>query len=713
MKKLFILSSLILLSLLNASLLFCADFSGFDTIKKDAPIEIDADNIEYLVEKDVYLVKGNASLTSGKNNIKADEITVDLKNSKAHAKGNVLIKTEGETVNAEEFDLDIKTNQGAMIKGRIFIKSENFYITGDSLVRISENKYVVKNGTFTTCDPPVPSWKFSASRLDIEIDEYVFAYNPVFYVKNVPSMYLPVIIFPIKKTRQSGFLSPTIGYSSHEGMLYKQPYYQVFSDSADATIALDSRSKLGTGADTEFRYVLSEGSAGEVDWFIMDEMLNDDNRWSFELKHTETFAKGFTMKADLKSVSDTQYYNDYGEDVDERNLAELESNITLYKRFKKASIQVMHKYDKDLDYDEAKNEVSGTKMQFPKITTKLFKSSIYGNSPIKYSGEATFNNYVFRNAENFSYLKLNPKLSTDFVLGPYATLSPQITLEKAKFWLYDDETTDNDNYYSYSMGGRISTKVMRVFTASDTLKVKHLLNPVIEYENVPKIDVYESYYSTAEIMDEKKEVTVRLINKLTTRSDDGEDYRYNDPFRLEVSQAYDIYEYKRELNEEDENDKHKPYKQLTFDLDIKAYDALFLEGILYHDHYMKDHIRQYNVAMALKDKRSDELRVKHTYLKKADNYLDTFVNLNLSHGVSVNNSLQYDYIKDEPVEAVYGINFSFQCWGFSVRYSEAWVEDDENIDPDSGEPEYYVNKSLFFYFSLKGLGSTGDIIIDS
>jgi LPS-assembly protein len=677
------------------------------SFNEGSPVEINADSIEYLIEKNMYIITGNASLKSDESVLTADEIKIDLNSDKAHARGNAVVTTAGETITAAEIEMDLNTSLGAVVQGKIFVRSENFYITGDSLERISENEYVVENGTFTTCDGDTPSWKFSASHLDIEIDGYVSAKHPVFYVKDIPAFYLPYIIFPIKKTRQSGFLIPAIGHSTDDGTIFKLPYYQVISDSMDATFTLDTRSDRGTGLDTEFRYVLSGDSRGELNWYVMDEFSKDENRWSLSFRHQENFSPTVSLKTDLKSISDRYYFLDFGNDADDRNKEKLESNITLTKSFNNANIQVEHSYDKDLIYDEPLGVLSDTNTQFPKMTASLYKSRI-GGSPFSYAGTAVFNNYIQKRFDDLSYLKLEPKLLADFNLGDYAVFSPQITLEKVKFWLHDDPLNDNDNYYSYSTGAALSSKIMRVFDVSDTFKIRHLINPVIEYEYIPKQSVYESFYTLAGIKGEKNEVTLRLINRFNTRRGSNADLVYAEPLRLEIAQGYDIYEAERDLDPAVLDDERRPLKPLYVDADVKAADYFTLNGELYHDHYMKDHIRQYNVSMELKDSRNDRLKVRHTYLKDSDNYLETFLDLNLGHGVSVNNTVRYDYIEQEALETTYGIYFAMQCWGMRITYSEELVE-----DADDPLAESYIDKTVFLYVSLKGVGDTKDIAISA
>jgi hypothetical protein len=288
----------------------------------------------------------------------------------------------------------------------------------------------------------------------------------------------------------------------------------------------------------------------------------------------------------------------------------------------------------------------------------------------------------------------------------YATVTPEITGIKTRFWLHNNPAKNKDDYDSYLAKINLSSKIMRIFDSSDTLKIRHLINPQIEYEYIPKDDVYEEYYNLADIEEEKNEISFILINRLGARREKKGNFYYSEPLRLEIKQTYDFYESERELIAPD--DERQPLLPLFIDANIKASNYFSLRTVLYHYHYNKDHLRRYYAAMKLKDKRNNTLRIGYNYLKDSDSYIKTFVNLNLGHGVSFNNTIRHDYIENDYLETTYGLNFERQCWGMNIKYTERDVEEEIN-----GVIEEKLEKVVFVYFSLKGIGETGDMAIAS
>ena len=83
--------------------------------------------------------------------------------------------------------------------------------------------------------------------MDVHVGEKGVARNAHFDVLGHPLIPLPYAIFPANSNRQTGFLSPRVGYSSLRGAQYLQPFYWAISKSSDATVALTSRPISGSG----------------------------------------------------------------------------------------------------------------------------------------------------------------------------------------------------------------------------------------------------------------------------------------------------------------------------------------------------------------------------------------------------------------------------------------------------------------------------------
>ena len=50
----------------------------------------------------------------------------------------------------------METRLGRISKARFFLKEQNFRVVGEDVEKLGENRYRVRNGSFTTCDAKRP-----------------------------------------------------------------------------------------------------------------------------------------------------------------------------------------------------------------------------------------------------------------------------------------------------------------------------------------------------------------------------------------------------------------------------------------------------------------------------------------------------------------------------------------------------------------------------
>src|SRR5690606_13254030 len=113
-------------------------------------------------------------------------------------------------------------------------------------------------------DDEKPAWGFQTDEATAQVGGYANLYHPVLMIKGIPVLYLPYLKIPIKSTRQSGFLLPTIGYESRSGNIISQPIYFALSDSSDATLTTYVSERRGTRLGLEYRFQQSEWSGWEI-----------------------------------------------------------------------------------------------------------------------------------------------------------------------------------------------------------------------------------------------------------------------------------------------------------------------------------------------------------------------------------------------------------------------------------------------------------------
>ena len=87
-----------------------------------------------------------------------------------------------------------------------------------SIFQLDADRSVLRDVSYTTCDPGENTWSFSADKLELnKSTSRGTAHHAVLRVKDVPVFYFPWFMFPIENKRMSGLLLPTLSHSDTEG----------------------------------------------------------------------------------------------------------------------------------------------------------------------------------------------------------------------------------------------------------------------------------------------------------------------------------------------------------------------------------------------------------------------------------------------------------------------------------------------------------------
>lgn len=216
----------------------------------------------------------------------ADEVESTSDDDIVHARGNVLLVQPGMRIYAERADLNKKLRLGTFHEATGYVRltdtpserslfgalEADAFFWGERVEKTGARTYRLTHGGFTTCVQPTPRWDIASSVGTVTLQKHAILRNAVLRVKGVPLLYVPVIYYPISKDdRSSGFLLPSYGSSTVRGFTLSNAFFWAISRSQDATFYHDWFSKTGQGFATEYRYVASPGSTGNMRVYLIDE----------------------------------------------------------------------------------------------------------------------------------------------------------------------------------------------------------------------------------------------------------------------------------------------------------------------------------------------------------------------------------------------------------------------------------------------------------
>jgi len=272
--------------------------------------------------KRVIIHEGNVDVRFGIYRLQADKITIVEEENKITAEGSVVFdQGDDQRITGARGVWNYKTKLGYFEDSTGFTNQTNdgtvIYFTADRVERVSLTEIVVTHGKFTACEEAVPKWSFTAEKARIRMNDKIKIRNAKFRLKDIPVLPLPYVSIPIKKQdRQSGFLTPTIGYSGSKGLRVTGAYYKTLGRSADLTLHTDIFSARGIGYGLDVRTRANSRSYLNFGFYAVKDRIfgpgpdaehPDQGGSIVYAEGVHYFPNGFTAAVDVRITSNLDF----------------------------------------------------------------------------------------------------------------------------------------------------------------------------------------------------------------------------------------------------------------------------------------------------------------------------------------------------------------------------------------------------------------------
>ncbi len=211
---------------------------------------------EALQDGEWIVLRGKVDVQSGVERIRADEMRLNVQAQKLEADGNVVLDRSDARLTGRRLEYDLGTNTGVMLDAMGFT-GDDLSFTSDIAEKVGENKYVLRGATFTSCTQPAPIWQVKATKSVVEIDKFVYLWNPRVFFRRVPLSWMPWVAFPIKQHRATGFMVPRVSSSSRRGTSVSEEFFWAINRSVDMTVGGTWWAKYGFRVDGQARWFLN------------------------------------------------------------------------------------------------------------------------------------------------------------------------------------------------------------------------------------------------------------------------------------------------------------------------------------------------------------------------------------------------------------------------------------------------------------------------
>jgi LPS-assembly protein len=294
--------------------------------------------------KQTIELTGDVKVIYDQQFISCDHAIIDRKAETVTADGNLVISSTQAYIEGDSAVMSYRDNTGTIMNG--FVKSGPVIFEGRVVKKTGPQTYDAESASFTACTTCPTAWTFSGSRIQAEIGGYAYIKHAQLRVANIPTLWLPYLIVPLKSQRQTGLLIPTIDYNSSGGTALGMSFFWTISRSQDATFGLKYYTKRTADSFPKgllnYRYVLSPKAQGEFSSAIIHDSvfsgtpeLNGQNpgskvnRYFISYEHNYDLPDGFNQKLKLNYVSDLLYPKEFPEEILGRGDPALENRFTL------------------------------------------------------------------------------------------------------------------------------------------------------------------------------------------------------------------------------------------------------------------------------------------------------------------------------------------------------------------------------------------------
>lgn len=448
------------------------------------------------IEKGVYRLEGYADVRYGPMRLQADRVTYDSVGKRAQADGNVVLEQGEGTLGADRLEMNLESGEATLWDVTGYMPPY-YQFRADRLERIDAERFWLYGAVFTTCTQPTPYWAFKVKKAYIELEKYAHLHGAAFKTGKASIVYLPYLLWPVKRERVSGFLMPDIGSSSSRGAFLGLAYFWAIRRNMDATIYTDFYSIAGPAGGLEFRYLPDDRGKGQFTGYYLDSDVDPEQsrRYRFNYSADQPIGADWRLLIDLNQVSDGSYYQDFERDLGlaatpyEFSFADLSRSWSAYTLNVRA---------------ERREQYFGTdtlvQQRLPEAEIRS-RSQRIGESPFYYSflgSGARLQRRATGLDADYERLDAGATLNAAWSPTPWLDLNPSLSLRETYWTQQADPTAPGgvaDEPLNRAIGGAsleiLGPKFFRIFEpepGSGGSRFKSTIEPSIVYQYIPAYD---------------------------------------------------------------------------------------------------------------------------------------------------------------------------------------------------------------------------------
>lgn len=266
-------------------------------------------------QNDVYMnAYGAVELRKHSVVVKADRLQYYAIENEAVATGHVKVLKDGNVFSGPGLRMQLDTDRGSMPDASYYFIRTAGHGHARQIDFLGPEHVKADDASYTTCTANPLDWFVQATHLDLDFaDNTGVARDARVVFKGATILPLPYASFPLSDARKSGWLPPTLGIDSRNGVDLAVPYYWNIAPNYDATITPRMILRRGFMASGQFRWLQpSYHGQTQIDLLPSDAASNDQSRWAGYLQQYGNLGHGLRYAVNYEQVSDDNWWQDFG-----------------------------------------------------------------------------------------------------------------------------------------------------------------------------------------------------------------------------------------------------------------------------------------------------------------------------------------------------------------------------------------------------------------
>lgn len=530
-------------------------FYLFAQEKKEEPIIVNGDTVEYSTEVKEVTASGNVSVTYKDTELTCQKLSVNTETKDGVAEGNARLEDKKGIIEGSKIMYNFQNKTGTILDSKF--RSTPYFGKAERVEKVSDSEFIAWRGYMSTCNYDNPHYKMKSKKIDFFPHDKVRVKETSFYVKRVPLLYLPQYTHSLKDPLMHVQLMP--GKKKDWGAYLLTAWRYSLTENIKGRIYLDYREKLGIAEGFGLNYLTGHFGKGDLKYYYTQERPRNSREG--EPGEFQRYLIRWRHKWDIDQQ--TNVTSEYYKIVDsKRMLLGTEHNILKDYFFRE--------YEKDsqpLSYVLLHRAFSSSSMDFiiQKRTNRWY-TQLEKLPEIKYSlpslkiGTTPF--YLENNiqAANFNYKYAVPSPSTSDINMNRFDMSNKFSLPlKVAFIQLTPFVKNQETFYDKDVNGShiaprtifyagadASTKFYRMFNVKsnflglDINGLRHIFTPMVKYSynhdpTIPSSKLKQ--IDTIDAIGRSNAASLEISNKLQTKRK-GQTVDFAD-FR--ISSAYTFY----------------------------------------------------------------------------------------------------------------------------------------------------------------------------